>query len=423
MSAPTVLLMGTCDTKLSELLHVRNHITKHGVAVRLLDVGRSPVVHELINYGQADLFQEDSAPPDFATLPRNEVIRSISAAASRFLTSLCSSSQISIAGAICIGGSGGTSLGALVMRSALPLAFPKLIVSTLASGDVSGFVGETDITMMNSVVDIAGQNSILNPVLENAAGMIAGGARAYFERVQQARSVAELGSVPTAKKIGITMFGVTTPAVDVARAEFERCGYEVIVFHATGNGGRTMESLVAQKQINGILDLTTTELADELVGGIMSAGPDRLTAASEASIPQIILPGAMDIVNFGQRSTVPAKYENRLLYEHNPDITLLRTSPEECHILGSQMAEKLKSFAKRRDLVRVILPKGGMSMISTPGGPYYDHEADSALFSSLLKGLDSSGIAVIEDERDINDKSLALEIAKSLIELMTKADL
>ena len=218
------------------------------------------------------------------------------------------------------------------------------------------------------------------------------------------------------------MFGVTTPAVDVSKAELEKSGYEVLVFHATGNGGRIMENLIIQKQIHGVLDLTTSELADELVEGIMSAGPSRLTAASKASIPQVVLPGAMDIVNFGKRPTVPAKYESRLLYEHNPDITLLRTSPEEYRLLGNQMADKLKTFAKRSDLIRVILPKGGISMISTPGGPYRDPEADSAPFNALLTGLDDTGIAVIEDERDINDKELALEMANSLIDLMTRAN-
>ena len=184
MSEPIVLLMGTCDTKLSELLHVRSHITKHGVYVKLLDVGRNPVAHELVDYDQADLFYEDSERPDLTSLPRNEVIRSIASAASKFVASLCASSQLSVSGAICIGRSGGTSLGATVVRSALPVSFPKLIMSTVASGDVNSFVGETDITMMNSVVDVAGHNSILGPVLENAAGMTAGGAKAYFERMQ-----------------------------------------------------------------------------------------------------------------------------------------------------------------------------------------------------------------------------------------------
>ena len=420
MSKPTVLLMGTCDTKLSEILYVRSQVLEHGVSVKLIDVGRSPVTHELIDYNQADLFRNHSTKPDLANLPRNEIIRVISSAASTFVASLYSSSQIF--GAICIGGSGGTSLGASVMRAALPVSFPKLLVSTVASGDISSFVGETDITMMNSVVDIAGQNSILNPILENAAGMIAGGAMAHYKRVQPSDFRAISESKVRKKRIGITMFGVTTPAVDVARAELEEQGYEVFVFHATGNGGRTMEKLVAQKQIDGVLDLTTSELADELVGGIMTAGPNRLTAASKAGIPQLVSLGALDMVNFGPRSKVPAKFETRLLHEHNPDITVMRTSENECQILGTQIAEKLKTFAKRKDLIRVILPRGGVSMIAKRGGPFYDESADIALFEAVKKGLEGHDIHVVEDEKDINDSRLATEMAKALIELMKRAE-
>ena len=418
MSEVTVLLVGTCDTKLSELLHVRSHVLKHGVAVKFMDVGRHPVTHELIDYTQEVLFRNKATPPDLGNMPRGEMIRTISAAASTLVEKLYNSSQIF--GAICLGGSGGTSIGASIMRSALPVLFPKMLVSTVASGNVSSFVGETDITMMNSVVDIAGQNSILNPILENAAGMIAGGAKAYYERAQQTESA--VSSEGRRKRIGVTMFGVTTPAVDIARAELEKYGYEVLVFHATGNGGRPMENLITQKQIDGVLDLTTTELADDLVGGIMSAGPNRLTAASKAGIPQLVSLGALDIVNFGPRSSVPAKFETRNLYEHNPDITLMRTSPGECKILGEQIAERLKSFAKRKELVRLIIPTGGISMIAKVGGPYHDGTADSTLFMALRKDLEGTGIDIMEDERDINDSGLALKMAKVLIELMEKAE-
>lgn len=415
-----VLLMGTCDTKLSEILYVRSCILEHDVSVKLMDVGRNPVNHEFIDYDQSDLFRSHLEKPDIASMPRNEVIRAISAAAAKFVASLHSSSQIF--GAICIGGSGGTSLGASVMRAALPVAFPKLLVSTVASGDVSSFVGETDITMMNSVVDIAGQNSILNPILENAAGMIAGGAIAFYRRVNKDKLDTKSEPEVVKKKIGITMFGVTTPAVDVARAELETHGYEVLVFHATGNGGRAMENLIKQNEIDGVLDLTTTELADELVGGIMAAGPDRLTAASKAGIPQLVSLGGLDMVNFGPKSKIPKMFETRLLYEHNPDITLMRTSAEECQEIGTQIARKLTNCAKRREFVQVFLPKGGVSMIATPGGPFHDKDADNALFGTLKDSLEGSDIQVVEDERDINNRELAIEMARTLIDLMRKFD-
>lgn len=416
---PFVLLLGTCDTKLSELLYVRSQVLQYGVDVKLMDVGRKPISHQNIDYTHADVLSHLSIQPDVDSMERGQVIETMISAASSLVTEL--HSRRIIAGAICIGGSGGTSLGASVMRSTLPIGFPKLIVSTVASGNVSNFVGETDITMMHSVVDVAGRNSILNSILENAAGMVAGAAKAYQDRLAREK-MEDAGDEKKKRKksVAVTMFGVTTPAVDAARLELERNGYEVFVFHATGVGGRAMEKLVSQHRIDGVLDLTTTELADELVGGIMRGGPDRLMAAARAEIPQVVSLGGLDIVNFGPRASVPTQFTERWLHQHNPDITLMRTSASECRTLGKQIAEKLRTYVKKPDMARVFIPLGGISMLSIKGGPYYDEAADKALFEAVVSGLDGSGIAVVEDRRAINDDGFSTDMAKTLIQFMEK---
>ena len=410
-----VLLLGTCDTKLSELLYVRSHVLRHDVGVRLMDVGRNPISHHYIDYTHADVLSHLSTTPKMDSMERSQVIETMILAASSMVAEL--HSRRTIMGVICIGGSGGTSLGASMMRSSLPVGFPKLIVSTVASGNVNNFVGETDITMMHSVVDIAGQNSILNPILENAAGMIAGAAKAYRDRLG-GEIKGNTRSEKRKKSIAITMFGVTTPAVDAAREHLEKKGYEVFVFHATGVGGQAMEKLISQHRIDGVLDLTTSELADELVGGIMNGGPDRLTAAARAEVPQVVSLGGLDIVNFGPRASVPAHFTKRLLHEHNPDITLMRTSIDECRALGKQIAEKLRANVKKPNMARVFIPLSGISMLSTKGGPYYDETADQALFDAVIEGLDGSIIAVVKDERAINDDGFSIDMTKALIEFM-----
>lgn len=415
ISQPSILLLGTCDTKLSELLYLRSHVSQHDVGAKLMDVGRNPVSHHDIDYNHADVLSHLSIQPEMESMERGQVIETMISAASSLVAELYS--RHIIAGVICIGGTGGTSLGASVMRAALPIGFPKLIVSTVASGNVSNYIGETDTTMMHSVVDIAGRNSILNSVLENAAGMIAGAAKSYHKRMQ--REVNENVTDGKRKKsIAITMFGVTTPAVDAARVLLEGNGYEVLVFHATGVGGRTMERLISQHCIDGVLDLTTTELADELVGGIMRGGPERLTAAAQAGIPQVVSLGGLDMVNFGPRVSVPIPLTKRLLYDHNPDITLMRTSASECWKLGNQIAEKLKTHTRRRDVARVFIPLGGVSMLSIKDAPFYDEAADNALFDAVIQGLDGSGITVVEDQRAINDEGFSTDMAKILMQFV-----
>jgi uncharacterized protein (UPF0261 family) len=279
---------------------------------------------------------------------------------------------------------------------------PKLLVSTVASGDTRPYVGAVDVTMMYSVVDISGVNSVSARIMANAAGAIAGmvGAR-----------VPILESKPL---VGATMFGVTTPCVTRARARLEELGYEVLVFHATGAGGQSLEALVRDGFLVGVLDTTTTELADELVGGVLSAGPDRLEAAGAAGVPQVVSLGALDMVNFGPRETVPAQFEGRNLYVHNPTITLMRTTPDECAELGRTIGRKLSAATGPTAL---FVPLKGVSMIAVEGQPFYDPAADDALLAGLHETLDSS-VEVHELDTDINDPAFADAMADRLHELI-----
>jgi uncharacterized protein (UPF0261 family) len=265
---------------------------------------------------------------------------------------------------------------------------------------------------MYSVVDIAGLNQVLHTILSNAAAAISAMAKSYASREN---SVA--GSPK--RRLGITMFGVTTPAVDAIRAYLEsNYPVECYVFHATGHGGKAMERLIREGRLDAVLDLTTTEICDFHTGGVMSAGPHRLEAAAEAGIPNIISVGATDMTNFGPRSTVPERYKDRLLYEHNSVVTLMRSSAEECRQVGEYIVKKLRAHAKRPDMVEVWLPKGGVSMISTPAGPFEDVDADRELFCAISTGLEDSGIKVVEDGRPINDVEFAQDIAEALIRKM-----
>jgi uncharacterized protein (UPF0261 family) len=306
-------------------------------------------------------------------------------------------------GVLGLGGSGGSSLVPSAMRE-LPVGVPKLMVSTVASGDTRPYVGESDVTMMYSVVDIAGINQISGRILSNAAGAISGMAKAEVAEADEDKPL-----------VGATMFGVTTPCVDAARERLEALGYEVLVFHATGAGGRSMEALMRDGFITGVLDTTTTELADELVGGVLSAGPDRLEAAGELGIPQVVSLGALDMVNFGPPDTVPKEFEGRLFYEHNPTVTLMRTTPEECAELGRRIAGKLNDA---RGPLTIFVPLEGVSLIDTAGQVFHDAAADAALFEALRENLDGD-VEVRELDTDINDPAFARAMAERLHDLYT----
>lgn len=415
---PAVALVGTCDSKLCELLRLRQLILDSGtVSVILIDVGRSSVSNAAIAISQEEVLRHAPAEQKRAQtsdLPRGELIKHMTLCAVNCVQSL--HSQGKLCGIVSVGGSGGTSLVAPVMRS-LPIGLPKLMVSTVASGDTGPLVGETDITMMYSVVDIAGSNALLERIFSNAAAAIAGMAKAYASSQSPAHTVSR--GDKQRRRVGITMFGVTTPCADAARAVLEKeHNCEVYVFHATGHGGMAMERLVATGQLDAVLDITTTEIADHLMGGNMSAGPDRLSAALTAGIPYVLSLGATDMVNFGPRAMVPEKYQDRQLYEHNPTVTLMRTTKEECRKIGQFLVDKIRSCAKIPSKVKVVLPMGGVSLLAVPGGPFENQDADTATFETVERGLEGTEVQVIQDRRAINDRSFAEDIAQRLAQLL-----
>jgi uncharacterized protein (UPF0261 family) len=397
---PTVVLVGTLDTKGKEYDYLRNRLREQGVDVLLVDAG---VFEPLI---EADVPREEvaaAAGADVAALAeagdRGAAVEVMGRGSAEVVRRLHAEGRLD--GILTVGGSGNSSIAAQAMR-ALPVGVPKLLVSTLASGDTRPYVGASDVTMTYSVVDISGLNRISERILANAAGAIAGMAKV---------SVPEGGGRPL---VGATMFGVTTPAVTRARERLEELGYEVLVFHATGTGGLSMEALAQGGYLAGVLDLTTTELADDLVGGVLSAGPDRLEAVGELGLPQVVSLGALDMVNFGPRETVPPQFEERNLYVHNPTVTLMRTTPEECAELGRRIARKLSAATGPTAL---FVPLRGVSMIATEGGPFHDPEADEALFSALREGL-GENVELHEVDVDVNDPAFADAMANRLHELI-----
>ncbi|KAK4554902.1 hypothetical protein LTR86_008050 [Recurvomyces mirabilis] len=384
--------------------------------------GRSSIDDKHINVRQSTLtskYGPRNDQKDVTSLPRGEVIKYMITCASNWLKETyqhgLDHKAAAIHGVINAGGTGGTSLSSAVMREVLPIGLPKLIVSTNASGDMGPIVGEADITMMYSVCDVAGLNHLLRRILSNAAGAIAGMAHTYERSlVANASSIGENQK----KRVGLTMFGVTTPCVDKVRSHLEsNYDIETFVFHCTGAGGRAMERLVNEGMLEAVLDITTTEICDQVCGGVMDAGPQRLEAPLKAGIPYILSVGATDMVNFGPKATVPEKYQNRQLFEHNPTVTLMRTNATECKAIGDFIVDKLDRFTKDKQMVEVVLP-ASVSMIATPEGPFYDAEADKALFSAIRNGLDGTGIKLDEDSRAINDGGFAIDIAERLVKLM-----
>jgi uncharacterized protein (UPF0261 family) len=393
----TVVLLGTLDTKGVEYAFLRDRLRERGAEVLVVDagihepVGLEPDVsrHEVARAGGADV-DELAAGGD-----RGAAVTAMAAGAEQVVLSLHAEGKL--AGILALGGSGGSSIATRAMR-ALPVGVPKLMVSTVASGDTRAYVGAVDVTMMYSVVDISGVNRVSARIMANAAGAIAGMVDA---------TVPELEAKPL---IGATMFGVTTPCVTRARERLEELGYEVLVFHATGAGGESLEALARGGFLAGVLDTTTTELADELVGGVFPAGPGRLEAAGAAGVPQVVSLGALDMVNFGPRDTVPPQFEGRNLYVHNPTVTLMRTTPEECAELGRTIGRKLSAA---HGPTALFVPLKGVSMIDVEGQPFYDADADAALFAALRETLADS-VEVHEIATDINDPEFAVAMADRL---------
>ncbi|KAI1812125.1 hypothetical protein GGS20DRAFT_46318 [Poronia punctata] len=411
-----IVILGTLDTKLAEFLYLRSQILElnPSINVILIDVGRSSTTHDAITVSQPEVYRRSTHKnaENLQSMERSEVIATMLSGAKVVVNNLLADGKVH--GVVSLGGSCGTSMASGVMRD-LPLTMPKLLVSTVASGDTSWYVGESDITMMYSVVDIAGLNELLRSVIRNAAAAIVGMAVSYYHASSTTKKDAK-----RKKSVGITMFGVTTPAADKARRWLEGQGFEVCVFHATGSGGRAMERLIREHRLDGVLDLTTTELADELVGGVMSAGEDRLKAAATEGIPQVVSVGALDMVNFGPVHSVPKHLQHRNIYEHNPSVTLVRTTPDECEELGKRLATRLRNSCQRPKLTEVWLPLRGVSIISVEGQPFYDKKADEALFGAIKRELDGTDITVKEVDADINDPSFAEDLARRLSELLTE---
>ncbi len=396
-----VLLIGTLDTKGVEFAFVRDLLREAGVDVLVLDAGvlRPPAFAPDVPREQVFAAAGADVEAIRQAADRGRAVEAAARGAARVVLELHRQGRIDAV--LGLGGSAGTAIGTAAMR-ALPFGVPKLMVSTMASGQVRPYVGQSDVCMMHSVVDVSGLNRISRRVLANAAAAIAG-------MVRGAKAPAAGGE--DRPLIAATMFGVTTPCVDAARAHVEHAGYETLVFHATGTGGRTMEGFIADGQIAGVLDLTTTELADELVGGVLSAGRDRLTAAALRGTPQVISLGALDMVNFGPPDTVPEKYRGRLFHQHNPQVTLMRTTPEENDRLGKEIAHKASAA---KGPTAVFVPLRGVSALDREGGPFWQPEADAALFQSLRDWM-SPDVEFVELDLHINDPAFAEAAAATLL--------
>lgn len=408
---PTIAILGTMDTKGVEHGFVADLIRQQGHGVLIIDVGtlEAPKITPDISRAEVAAAAGVDLVALVAKRDRGEAVAAMSLGAPILLAKLAAEKRID--GVISLGGGGGTAIGTAAMR-ALPIGFPKLMVSTLASGNTAPYVGVKDIVMFPSIVDVAGLNRISRQLLARAAGAICG-------MVEVARASRPFGSnrtgetpVPLDKPIIVaSQFGNTTACIEHARKILETAGFEVLVFHATGTGGRTMESLIETGMVAGVLDITTTEWADELVGGILGAGPTRLEAAARHGVPAVVSTGCLDMVNFGPPETVPAKFAGRKFYQHNPQVTLMRTTPEECTKLGSILAEKLNLSTGP---VTVLLPLRGGSVIGAPGGPFHDADADAALYSSLKAAL-RPGIPVVELDCTVNDPMFAEACAQTLL--------
>ena len=394
---PTVLMVGTLDTKGHELAFVRERLIAAGVDVLVADAGTlAPPAGLEPNVTREELAAEVGADVDALT-DRGAAVATMAAAAAALARRLYADGRID--GVFGAGGSGNTAIATAAMR-ALPVGVPKLMVSTMAAGDTRDYVGGGDVTLMASVTDVAGVNSISARILANAAAAMAGMVGAAPVELGEQRPL-----------IAATMFGVTTPCVTRAREQLEARGYEVLVFHATGTGGRAMEALVEAGYLAGVLDVTTTELCDDLVGGVLSAGPDRLEAAGRAGLPQVVSLGALDMVNFGARDTVPPQFADRNLYVHNPSVTLMRTTAEECAELGRRIAAKLSAATGP---VALFVPLGGVSMIDAPGQPFHDPAADAALFEALRSGV-GDNVELVELDCNVNDEQFADAMVERLV--------
>jgi uncharacterized protein (UPF0261 family) len=402
---PVVVLVGTLDTKGTEYAFVRDLLREAGVVVTVVDTGILGEPGFTPDVPAVDVAR--SAGVDLADLrfsregsdTRAVALEAMSRGAAAVVGDLLARGRCD--GVMGLGGSGGSTVVSAVLRS-LPVGVPKLLVSTMASGNVRTFIGTSDVTLVYSVTDIAGLNRVSRAVLANAAHAMAGMVRDL--------SRAALRDVPL---VALTMMGVTTPAVQRVQATLEAAGFETIVFHAVGSGGQAMEDMIDRGLIDGVVDLTTSELTDELFGGILSAGPDRLQAAGRKGIPQVVVPGALEVINFGPRDTIPAVYDvpTRRIVVHNPSISAVRGDSDESATLGRVLATKVNATTGP---ATVLIPLGGCSKYELPGGPYIDPEADAAMFDAIRMTL-REGIELREVPANVNDAAFADAVSDAFL--------
>lgn len=392
-----VLAIATMDTKGDELAFVAQRLESAGVKAVTVDVGTQhpPTQRAVVSRETVAACHPRGVEYVLGQTDRGQAVTSMGEALREFLLQKLARDEVQ--GVVGIGGSGGTALICHALR-ALPVGLPKVMVSTVASGNVSAYVDCSDLILMPSIVDVAGINAVSSRILSNAAHAIAG---------MVSNRVSALDLKPA---IGMTMFGVTTTCVTAVRTELERDGFDCLVFHATGTGGRTMEQLVQSQLIRGVLDITTTEVADEVVGGVFPAGPNRFDAILAARVPYVMSLGALDMVNFGAMSTVPEAFRHRRMHVHNPQVTLMRTTVDENRRCALWIAAKLnRSVAP----VTVLIPEKGVSALDAPGQAFHDPDADSALFETLEQSVDQNAMRVIRRlPYHINDR----EFSDSLVQ-------
>lgn len=401
----TIAIAGTFDSKGAEYQYIKGLVEELGLRAYTIHTGVfEPMFEPDVSNGEVAAAAGYNLEEIAAKKDRSLAMEALAKGMETIVPKLYADGKFD--GILSLGGSGGTSLATAAMR-ALPIGMPKLMVSTMASGDVERYVGTSDIIMMPSIVDVAGLNKISKMIFKNAvlamAGMVSCGDKLKNDTTEQKPLIAA------------TMFGVTTPCIEQAKVYLEEKGYEVMVFHATGTGGKTMEALIDAGFFAGVLDLTTTEYCDEVVGGILAAGPDRCGAAIRQKVPQVVSVGACDMVNFGEMDSVPEQFRGRNLYKHNPAVTLMRTTVEENVEIAHRLAEKWNGA--RRKMV-LLLPKKGVSMIDAEGQPFDGPEERKTLFETLKKEIRNDNVEIVELDNNINDEHFALTAAKTLLELM-----
>jgi uncharacterized protein (UPF0261 family) len=410
--ADTVALLAALDTKADDAAFLKVRLEANGHNVTVVDIGVLGTPHIECQVDRATVAEAGGAAlADLqAEHDRAHAVATMATGATQVIADLVRSGKAHAV--MALGGGAGTSIGSAAMQH-LPLGLPKLILTTVASGNTAGYVGTSDIVLFPSIVDVAGINRISAVTYTRAADALSG-------MLCGARGPASAPPHPNRPLVAATMFGVTTPCVQRAKKKLEAAGCEVLVFHATGTGGQTLERLVSEGYVDAVLDLTTTEWADEIVGGILSAGPHRLEAAAQAGVPQVVSLGATDMVNFGPPQTIPERFAGRRFYRHNSENTLMRVIPEEAARIGAAIAEKLN---EARGATVLLVPNRGVSALDAAGQPFDDPQARNALVTAILKYVDESHVRIEEFDLHINDDAFADAAAQRVLSQLEETTL